>query len=664
MEYFVELQDRNFNSDFHTDLIITPIRYSNHAIGGPEYAELKFGGSLEQIWQALNYLRYNVIIRDKNYDVVWHGFISEVQINTGGLSIGKTIDSLTNKVKVFYTYNDADGNAIDAITDWIEDENSISKYGQFENIESISDLNEDEANAYAEQQLLTFAKPLTTISFNNNSIDGLFVCKGWWSSLEYKIFNKLTGFEQYNESGNYEHLLGVSFTATDVAFSATEDKIHTLSDKLSVFREDDFIIVSGAAEGGNNNQFRIITSVVNEPEAYTASTISFDPSDDILDSANGFDFVESNELIFISGAVETENNGYFFTKTDIEDGHIAVNPSSIVEESAGTSITLTQGHSLELDGVLTEEFPANSITVTSLGVKIAQSFELSFDEDFTLTELYVRLKRVGSPSDQVRVSIYSDNSDAPNTQLATATVDGADIPVEIDWVKFTFSYSLTYETTYWIVVERTSTNSITDYYTVDLNSDAEYSNGEFKLYNGSSWITRPVTTDISVVDMPFQLWAQSETTDQILDILETTGQFFTDIEIFDDSGINKRQFRDGNNSGLSEIENLMNTGKVNGKRFLSNVTVDRIVQIYEEPVADIDKDPMIKSNGAILDVSGVSLTLGKIPVGKWIYLTDIPANIDDIDYISPSFIERVEIDCELQKISSLEFKGVKSPWEE
>lgn len=659
MGYSVEFENRVFDAVEIDNLSFTPVRFSTHAIGGPEYAEVKVTGTLENIWQLLDFLRFHTLIRNNNANVIWNGYISEVQLNLGGLTVSKNIDELKNRVKVFYTYKDASGNSVDTNTSWYENTESMSKYGYFDHIESSSDLSTNEAVKLAEEILDTYKEPLSNVVFNNSSVSAMLICRGWWSSLNWRIYNNLGGFESYPESGDYNHTLGYSFVGTDVAFNASTDRIHTLSDKLSHFTDNDFIVVSGSAS--NDGTYQVITPTTNEIETITKTTISFDASDDILDSGNNLGFIKSNELLLVSGSVVGGNNRYYFSKDDLEDEHITVTPGTVTASAAGSSITITQGHSIELDGALVTEFPSASITVTSLGVKVAQSFTLSVNETFVLTEAYIRLLKIGSPADSVQLSIYSDSGGVPNTQLATNTISAASIGEGYDWKQFTFSYTLSYGTTYWLVIERTGSNSAVNFYQVELNTAADYANGAFKLWNGSSWVARPTTTEISAVEMPFQLWSNIETSTQMETILDYANQAFSTFEVIEDSGVSKRPFRDNNNTAREEIEAMMRVKNTNGKRYISTVTPDRACKIYQEPTSDITLDMILNIDGNVLDASGELLEEGKTPVGNYVWLAGLPVGLDSF---SPVFVERAEIDCAYNKLSALEFKGITSPWKE
>lgn len=659
--YYVNLFDRNYQEISPPQLALKPLRYSTAAIGGYEYAEIELNGTLQELWEALRWLRYYVIIRNQNHTPVWCGMITEAIINLGGISIGKSLDQMTNRIAVAYTYSDANGQAVRETTVWQDNTEAQNRYGVIERLESQGDMEAAEALQLANQALETYGKPIATVSVSGGNTGGTLRCRGLWSHLGWKLYNQPGGVVRYEESGNYDHLLGWSVTSTVLAMDAWEDKLHDLNARLYPLREDDYVVVSGAANVGNNGTFKVLRRAGTEAATtYTANSINFDANDDILDAASGLGFVESYQLIQVSGSAVAGNNRYYITKDQQTADHVTVNPATVAVSAAGPAITVTQGHAIQLDGALTTEYPANNITVTALGVVVAQSFTLPVNAPFTVAEIYVRVKRVGNPTDAIKVILRADSGGSPSgTDIELASIAGSNLGDTMTWVKFTLSNStvLTYGATYWLLVARTSGYSATNYYVVELNEDASYAAGQVKLWNGSGWVSRAVAAD-----MPFQIWSWRQTTDQIADILSNANQLFSDYEVRNASSIYKRQFRDQDQTAQDEIENLLNVGTANG-RLLAKVTPERVAQVYVEPTADRDSDLMLNPLGRLTDNAGQELEPGKLPVGQWIQLTGVPSNADEIEKISPLFLERAEWDCEQEQFSALEFKGADNPWE-
>lgn len=660
--FTVNLYGRNFEDIAETQIKLRPVRFSAIAIGGYEYAELDLEGTAAELKNALGWLRYYVIIRNRNHNAVWCGFVTGVSVNMGGKVREKTIDSMTNRIAVAYTYDDANGQAVRETTDWADNLTTQSKYGVIERFESQGDMSADEAESLRDNALDIYGRPSLSRSIGQKTPGGSLQCRGLWSHLSWKIYNQPGGVVQYDDTGSYEHYIGWSLTSDTIGFDEWEDGIHDINARFDALREDDYIVVSGAAEVANNGTFKITRRAFDEePENYTDTAIHFDPSDDILADFGGLGFIDSRSLILVSGSAAPGNNGYKFTKESNSSDHITVNPSTITLEPAGIPITIVQGHSVLLDTALTTEYPGATVTVTALGVVVAQSFTLPVNVPFTVAEIYVRVKKVGGPADSFKVGLRADSGGSPSgTDLEIATILGSALGDQMTWVKFTMAgtTALTYGATYWLLVSRTSSYSIDNYYVTELNEDAGYTDGAVKLWNGSAWVTRAVDADL-----PFQIWSHRQTTDQISDMLTSGNQLFSGYEIKDASGKYKRQFREEDQTTQVEIENLLKLGTNAGKRLLSRVSPQRMVQIYAEPTANDQIDDMMLDDGSIVAVTGVPLEEGYLPVGKWISDADRPVYADPDDDPPAQFLERAEWDCEINDFSALEFKGAENPWE-
>ena len=660
--YFVNLYDRSYQDAPPPPVGLRALRYSIHAIGGYEYAEIALDGEALALWDALRWLRYYVIIRNENHNIMWAGIVTEATINLGGITVGKSLETMTNRIAVAYTYNDANGQAIRATTAWADDSEAQTRYGIIERLESQGDMEATEAEALRDRALDIYGKPSSVVTLGGGTVGGTLRCRGLWSTLGWKLFNQPGGVVRYEETGNFEHLLGWSFSGNTVGFEAVEDRIHDLNGRLKPLREADVILVSGAANAGNNGTFTVSQrTTLDAPQSYTAATISFDETDDVKDSAGGLGFVEAYELIKVSGSAVSGNNRYYYAKSELAADAIALSPNVITTSPPGSTVTIEQGLSVALDASLTTEYPANTVTVTVVGTVLAQSFTLPVDVPFTAAEIYIRVRRVGNPADSIKVGLRADASGVPSgVDLETKTILGSALGETMTWVKFTLANTtvLNYGATYWLLVSRSSSYDPDHYYMVELNEDAGYGDGVLKLWNGTTWVDRA-----TVADLPFQLWAWRQTSDQVQDMLTSANQFFSDLEIQNASGVYKRQYRDADQPALAEIEQLLAVGTTGGQRLLARVTPERVAQIYAEPSASPDNDAMLNADGRLLDVAGQPLENGRLPAGKWIQLAGAPVNVDESEKLSPLFVERAEWDCEAETFGALEFKGAPNPWE-
>jgi hypothetical protein len=263
---------------------------------------------------------------------------------------------------------------------------------------------------------------------------------------------------------------------------------------------------------------------------------------------------------------------------------------------------------------------------------------------------------VGNPVDSVRTTIYTDAGGVPSgTLLESVTVLGSTISDKnVVWVKFPFvtSPALAFATVYWLRVERTGGFSPTDYYVLDLDEDSGYADGFLKLWNGTTWVDRPKSAD-----MPFQIWAKRQTTDQLADIYAAGNQFCRALEIQVPSGRYSRMFRDKDLDAQQEMLKLMRAGVLNGQRLLSRVSADRIMSIYEEPIYVADNAPIFTEEGELVSIDGQPYEPGRLPVGEWITLAgESPAR-------TGKFIEKAEYDAVQGRYTQLMPKGAVDPFD-
>jgi hypothetical protein len=296
-------------------------------------------------------------------------------------------------------------------------------------------------------------------------------------------------------------------------------------------------------------------------------------------------------------------------------------------------------------------------------VKVGQSLALPSAGEWLLAQVDVHLKKFGTPADNVVVKIYSDVAGAPGVLLATsAAVAGANVPDSLSWVEFSFSAPyITIEyglagTTYWIVVERSGGADAANYYAVDANTDLGYTRGVFRVYNGAAWVARSPDAD-----MPFRMLGVMESNDLVSDTITGAGQFITSVEM-PASGVYSGLYRDGDQSGLDVLLDLLAAGNSSGKRFLCEVTQGRALRVWAEPAQGDAPDLFLTRDGELLD-----RTLAPIadsPVGQWVFLKDvIPPSLDLMLVSDPkwAFIERAEFDVVKGKWRP-EFRGTVSPW--
>jgi hypothetical protein len=272
--------------------------------------------------------------------------------------------------------------------------------------------------------------------------------------------------------------------------------------------------------------------------------------------------------------------------------------------------------------------------------KLAQSFQLGSSVAWTAGSVKVRVKKEGSPTDNLTVELCSDSSGVPGTVLASATLAGASVPENLNWQELTLSakVSLALSTTYWLVVRRSGATDGTNYYKADANEALGYSRGALKIWNGSAWVARGTDADLL-----FVILGTTETTTQIGQIVTSCGQFLTATMINTVSGVYSSPYRDGTQSGLAVIRELLKSGTTNYRRLQASVDDERRVTISEEPAMGTGNYG-IDADGNLYDAYGNLMIKEQFPAGVWLELKElVPIQAQFLGVRNPTtvFVESV-----------------------
>lgn len=615
--------------------IVTPERWSWQAGGGPNEAEITVTGPLGSLLGMLNWLRYGVNIVPATGGVaVWNGYIAEVSVNLGSIECGLSLDGMYNRVAVAYTYRDADNVDQRGTTDWVEDTFSSGRYGHKELLYSRGDIDETQADELAALLLEKYKAPVPFVREGGaGTVEARLSCAGWWSTLGWKYYKREDGREVYNTGNTADQQLGVGVTSANIIFDKTGAKVWNVGGQHG-FEAGNKVKISGASNSGNNTVKTITSSAKYDTLVYTASTISFATADDVRDSANGFDNFKRGDPLVITGSAA--NSGPHTIKSIEEEGvgggtdydHIEIDPDVVSAESAGTSITLRRMGYFLVDEPLVTEGPSATVTITAYGKYLAQKFSLLYDADWPLREVKIKLRKVGSPSDNVQVTIQADSSGSPsgtNLMGAVATVAGADVSNDYEWTSFTWtagnSYTIEYGTDYWIAISRSGSDDADNYFEIAVSESLGYSRGNLKVHDGSAWQTRP--TDAELL---FEVWGKEDNGTQLATLVNTAGQFFDQVILaIAAAGIDSYQYRDGDDVALDEANRLLEQGTDNDRRMVADVVPERTVIIREQESisASSDLTHTIGSDGIVRDPRGVPVPDGSNVAGQWVTVVDV-----------------------------------------
>lgn len=638
--FTVDILDRNKNQ-IQTSIELNVNRYSSYAVGGPHDCTIEAAGTPESLLALRNLLGYYVIVRNSNNTPVWWGKIIDVTTNYGNLEIGASLRDMSNRVRVLYSITDGDGYPVPSITNWYEDARSVATFGRRELRYSIGEASAEQAIAAANKILSqsSFAQQNFNLSTDETAI---IRCSGLWNTLEWIYYSNLADREQYTGDDNSEQSIGWGVTATDIGFA--DRKIHRLAGGLDGLQDGERIRVAGSL---SNNGIKFATGATGEVKAYAATSISFNASDDIVDANSGLGFVQMGSYIRVTGSpansryhlIDATGRGAIATSVGVT--------GAIATESAGAMITIDHGMALNLSSDVIQEKPGATVTLVAT-TALAYSFTSSNLITWSPSELWLKIRRNGSPSDSITIKLRADNgSNQPGTTLDEVTVVGSTLLKRMEWVKINLNRtaSLAYNTKYWITIQRTGSNSTINYYSVGLDEDKGHA-GTLLIGDDVSWNARP--TDAS---MPFQLWGHKQTSELIKDIVTSAGQFIAGVDSRVNSGIWKRSYRDGESTALGEIEDLLDAGTSAGTSILPLISHDWRCII---DVADTSRNPEYKllPDGSLKTIRDSAIDPGVLPIGKWCEIDGLQDG-DGLAPLSPFVIGYAEYNVESGKITDI-----------
>jgi hypothetical protein len=656
MQPTVHFTNRDFNESLQMQAFQAQVeRLSWSAQGGPEAAQVTVSGPELGLWQLGQMLRYSVEVRNEVGDSIWWGYVRDVEISVNGLAFGLSLNRMSNSIAVAYTTAEGDTGT----TAYLADDESVQTYGTKQLLITADGLTTAAAEQWRANALNRRKLPIATPPYSRGG-SGVTValdCRGWYSTLNWQYYSRAEGRLEYLGSSEYAQAIGLGSTGTNFGFLSGVRHVVSLGAKLGNLRKGDTFRISGSAS--NNGVYTVEQGTEREAIAYTASTISFDAATrEIRDSANGLGTFDAPAVVLVSGSAS--NDGVYRIDSSSADGSLFVTVGTLVNEAAGASVTLNRGHSVMVEEALTEELPGASVTWTALGTKAAQSFEIDSADAWTAAAASVKVRRVGNPSDNLVIAVYSDSAGAPGTLLDSDTVAGSAISADSGWVSVDLAntQSLAVGTTYWLVVSRDGANTYSDYYEVMVDIDLGYAPEVLKLYDGSGWVSRPENAT-----MPFRITGLEDTNTQMETLITDAAEFIVRNEVAA-SGTETNQWRSGDNTALVELEALLNLGTSNDRRMLARVTRERTLIIEEEPVKPDTIVYFQNADGGLVDRNGVAI-IGYPPVGQWIDLKGVipdAVQLSELLRPAPYLLERAEYRVDTQEWE-LEGRDTESAWD-
>lgn len=628
-------------------LTLQPVRLTHSDRGGCWEASVAVAGALEDTQFCTDWLGRRIHILNDVGSIVWWGVVTSVTVGLGKWAVGRTLAGLVNRCAVEYSAEDRTSGDNYEVTSWADDATSQAAYGTREHLVSIGDASVGEANARRATALAQGANPAVVRSRAQG--DGaMLTCWGLGRFLEWKYYTNLVGRIEHDADDAAEMSIGWQLVSDEIGFY--ENSLHHLGADLGGLREGDKIIISGSTS--NDGTLIIADGTGDAGVVYEADTIWFEVNDDIKDPASGFVGFRANSYIDVAGSAS--NSGIHYIDGKPTDGHLETAQAftgAIIGESAGPTITLTQGHAVTLTTIETDEEPGATITIKLIGFQLAQSFVAP--ATMTLDRVAVKVGKVGAPGDVLHVRLYSNSSGNPGTWLDTATLDPDDMGADPDWLwaNFATGISITATTTYWLLLVRSGSDEAVNFYTAALVEGAYETT---KAWDNATW-SALTWLPAGTVSVPFKLWDIEDTSAAIARIVTNCGGSFVTATSVSSTGVERNQWVDNGARGDHELTRLLDIGTSAGARLICDVTQTGTLVVSAEPSTPTDTLtlPRYGDDDRITQHNGAQWQNGMSAAGQWFNLA-LPQGIGRQWDISPAYVRKSEFDV-LKNTWSLTF---------
>lgn len=621
---------------------LEPLWYDWAVEGGP--AECTLRVAAEDQWGLLQLLGLRVVVKNAVGTPVWWGIVVDVPLPGGALQRGISLRDMVNRWRVIYTAPGVNSamTAAEMVTPWAEDAESVARFGAKEGMETATDVDATAAAAKRDTLLARYHLPQKIRMDRPDTVGAM----GLWKTLGWKLYSNAAGIEAHESGESEGQPLGLGLIATTIGFEDENGAIHDIEARLSGIKGGYQVRVAGSAS--NNGVHTISRGTSREKVTYSATTIRFESPEEIKSSvANALSFVDANDLIRVTGA--GGNSGAYYVESVAQSEQITLDGSTVTSAAEGPTVTIERGHWIGTESGIVQEFPGASVTLTVVGQEIVQPLATPAVAGWTAAKVAIKVRKVGSPSDAVRVRLANYASGAPTTTVETVDIPAANISDSAGWVTVTLANTTAMSSGRCLRISRTGALDPTNFYLIELDGDGGYAGGSVRLYDGSAWVDP--TTAASLL---FRIEGATATTTQMGEMVAAAGQgFVKGVDLIDASGVTVNQYREGDLSALEEIERLLELGSASGDRMLATVTLDGILQVRKAP-AVTDDAWLIDGQEQLRTAQGNLVEPGLLPVGRWVRAAGAPIGSSWMADLARDFVVAAAYDVERRAIGQLE----------
>lgn len=247
------------------DLVLTPVSWSATDRGGMKQCSVQAAGGAESLVYLCGWLGDDLEIHNEAGDLVWHGTLWDIEITLGNVLMRLTLDDVYNRVAVIYPFINPDGTVDSRTTAWVEDADSIARYGTRELLYGMPESFTRSAETVRDQLLERFrvASPVISTQGGGGALPfgATLTGMGAWQKAASVYFANPDGLvEHKDQSGSF--LIGRYLTSNQISFGTATpggdaDEIHIATGNFDPLSADDQFTISGATNAANNGQFTI-----------------------------------------------------------------------------------------------------------------------------------------------------------------------------------------------------------------------------------------------------------------------------------------------------------------------------------------------------------------------------------------------------------------------
>ena len=285
------------------------------------------------------------------------------------------------------------------------------------------------------------------------------------------------------------------------------------------------------------------------------------------------------------------------------------------------------GHSPTQQGV---QAVGNALT----NRKVAQSFQVS--EALQFKRLAVRARKQGNPTDALRFSLQADLNGRPSgLELGAQSLSAGELSGEsYRWVEVSLPahVSLAVNTSYWLILERSSGVDSSNHYLLGLDENLGYWGGSLLLYDqiSSTWKSR--TTD---ADLLFHLTGELDQIEQMRRVVSCGGQFLKQLEFEPGQSRTLPPLGDEGQDCLQVFHALLKQGNAALEPLCAGIDPNRNLRVWKKPKAG-SATLRLCPDGSLQTPFGQPLKAPWQAVGQWLY----PGNARPL-YLSSLSLEPV-----------------------